>query len=257
MVRTGPASLLYPAVPPVPPVSSLRGRAPCYGAPMPEPPSQATVGYRHTFDPSIVLLRQAPEHLVRAPSRVFWEQLAFHVPQRDDNSCGLASLTQVFCVLRLRRALGPLTQDQMAVLLDKEEWEGGATLAELEGLARKAAERSGLDVGLARRHLAPGDASALEGFRIALHGLEAGEQLVIANFSLEPVLGVPAGHHSPIGAFDAASDRALVLDTYRQGWEPYWAPLALLGRAMADEDPESGEPRGYLVLRPGAPVTKG
>lgn len=39
----------------------------------------------------------------------------------------------------------------------------------------------------------------------------------------------------------------LVLDVYRQAFEPYWAPTSLLLAAMSLPDPASGRSRGYCM----------
>ena len=64
----------------------------------------------------------------------------------------------------------------------------------------------------------------------------------------DAILGSPFGHHSPVGAYDAAADRVLVLDTYRQGWDPWWAPVPVVLAAMSVPDPDAGAPRGWLEI---------
>jgi hypothetical protein len=75
--------------------------------------------------------------------------------------------------------------------------------------------------------------------------------LVAVNFHLDRFYadGAQIGHWSPVAAFDAARDRALILDVYRKDYAPHWAPLPHLAEAMAQWDPVTQEPRGYTVLR--------
>jgi hypothetical protein len=180
-------------------------------------------------------------------SPAYQEQLPFHVPQRDDQSCGLASLTQVTCALLARRAAPPVTQDAVAALLGKLDWTGGATLAELEAFTRRTFAALGVAATVTRRHAVPGAEAA---FRDALRAVQAGRAHVIVNVCLAAILGSPFGHHSPVAAYDEPADRVLVLDTYRQGWEPWWAPVARVLDAMSVPDPDAGEPRGWLVITP-------
>ena len=56
------------------------------------------------------------------------------------------------------------------------------------------------------------------------------------------------GHFSPIGAYDEASDRVLVLDTARFKYGPHWVPLELMFDALLPLDPDTGRSRGYAVL---------
>ena len=53
-----------------------------------------------------------------------------------------------------------------------------------------------------------------------------------------------AGHFSPIGGYDPASDHALVLDVARFKYPPHWVPVAALWEAMHPPDPATGRPRG-------------
>ena len=57
------------------------------------------------------------------------------------------------------------------------------------------------------------------------------------------------GHFSLIGAYDAASDRVLILDVYRVELEPCWAPAERLLEGMATINCADGEPRGYRAFR--------
>lgn len=56
------------------------------------------------------------------------------------------------------------------------------------------------------------------------------------------------GHFSPVGAYDAASDSVLILDTARFKYGVHWVSLPLLYEAMQSIDPDSGRSRGYIVL---------
>ena len=61
--------------------------------------------------------------------------------------------------------------------------------------------------------------------------------------------GTDVGHFSPIGAYDPARDLVLMLDVYKKDYEPMWAPLPRLAKAMATASRETGEPRGYAVVQ--------
>jgi hypothetical protein len=213
------------------------------------------VKYAYAFAPGVTPLRSCHDHFRTNPAPAFWAQLPFHLPQRDDQSCGLASLAQVTSALLARRGRSPVDQDELAAALGKPDWTGGATLAELEGHAARAFGAFGVSAEVTRFH-AHALAHELDAFRAALTELEHGSALLIANYLLGPILGVGLGHHTPVGAYDAGADRVLLLDTFRQGWEPYWAPLELLWAAMTTPDDDAGgAPRGYLIVResPGAP----
>lgn len=45
-----------------------------------------------------------------------------------------------------------------------------------------------------------------------------------------------------------STDLVLIMDTARFKLPPHWAPLSMLWEAMKTLDPETGKPRGFLVL---------
>jgi hypothetical protein len=94
--------------------------------------------------------------------------------------------------------------------------------------------------------------AATRELRAALTGMENGETaFAAANFHLDLFYGdrVDVGHFSPIGAYDAARDLVLMLDVYKKDYEPMWAPLTRLAKAMATQSRKTGEPRGYAVVK--------
>lgn len=62
------------------------------------------------------------------------------------------------------------------------------------------------------------------------------------------LLGFYHGHLSTIGAYDCATDRALVFEVQRYEFEPQWIKLSALYVALSDADTTSKEPRGYAVF---------
>lgn len=61
--------------------------------------------------------------------------------------------------------------------------------------------------------------------------------------------GTGVGHFSPIGAYDAAKKRVLILDPDRQWHQPYWVSEDLLLKAMATKDSSGKHYRGYLWIK--------
>ena len=72
--------------------------------------------------------------------------------------------------------------------------------------------------------------------------------MLIVNYSRSAVGQTGNGHFSPIGGFDAATDRALVLDTARFKYPPHWMPVELLFAAMQERDADTGDTRGWMLL---------
>lgn len=87
-------------------------------------------------------------------------------------------------------------------------------------------------------------------FRAALAAnlAQAGDYLIV-NYQ-RGMLGQDAtGHISPLAAYDADSDRVLILDTASYKYPPTWVRVASLFAAMNTIDSETGRTRGYVEVR--------
>ena len=64
-----------------------------------------------------------------------------------------------------------------------------------------------------------------EGFRAALKAALVGASFVGLNFDHAALKMAGRGHFSPAAAYDAVSDRVLVLDVARYNYEPFWVSV--------------------------------
>ena len=71
------------------------------------------------------------------------------------------------------------------------------------------------------------------------------------NFHRTEIGELGGGHMSPIGAYDAATDKVLVMDVSRYKYPPVWTPLASAYGAMNTTDGASGISRGWVVITGG------
>jgi hypothetical protein len=78
--------------------------------------------------------------------------------------------------------------------------------------------------------------------------LKAPNQFLVSNFLFSRLFGEGGGHFVPVGAYDEKSDSALLVEVanHRRLW--YWAPTEWIYEAMNVIDPDSGRPRGYLII---------
>lgn len=117
---------------------------------------------------------------------------------------------------------------------------GGMTLEELTAYL----EAHG---GAAEMHYA--DAVAIDEFReIVRENLQDPGNFLLVNYQREVLGQRRVGHISPIGAYDADTDRVLILDTASYNYPPTWVPLTRLHAAMAAVDPSSGKARGFVEI---------
>ena len=175
------------------------------------------------------------------------ELLPYFVSQGRRGFCGVASGSIV--INALLRPQPQLTQTMFftpevsAVRSDIAVTFGGLTLSQLAAIIRA----HGLNVQVV--HAAQG---SLESFRkVASATLAEPFEFLIVNYDRTTLKQEGAGHISPVGAYNAESDRLLVLDVAAQKYPYTWVPAQELWDAMNTVDPASGETRGFLLVRAG------
>lgn len=194
-----------------------------------------------------VLLRQS-----RAQAD-FIPLMTHFVTQVNQAFCGVASLAMVL------NALGVEAPDAAAweqnyftqenVLNAKTEAiiprglieRQGLTLAELaeifasHGVAVEV--HYGSDLDLAR-------------FRtLAIANLQNPENFIVINYLRSAIQQERGGHISPLAAYDAVSDRFLILDVSRYKYPPVWVKATELWSALNSRDRTSGKTRGLVVVQ--------
>lgn len=206
------------------------------------------------------------------PAPDFWALNAFYVPQGNELSCSAASVAAVLNALaalnRERSAeTANLTEAKLLAEVRAAHWrervtppghEGraGLTLAELAEVLTAALARYGFS-GYAVEATPVREATpeALARLRRVLAANErSAADLLLIHFLQDKVTATPGGpfaHISPVGAYDAAARRVLILDVDRQWYEPYWVSDGTLLQAMAAPTEALGH-GGYLWIRPAA-----
>lgn len=162
--------------------------------------------------------------------------------QEKRSWCGVASQAMVLTVLRGR----PVTQASVftpEAAAVRGWWRvsfGGMPLDVLGAMMTA----HGLDVEV--MHAESSSASAMRS-RIAKN-LADPSNLMLVNYSRAGLGQGDGGHISPLGAYDAGSDRVLVLDVAAYRWPPVWVELDRLFAAMNTVDGESGRTRGIVEV---------
>lgn len=168
----------------------------------------------------------------------------FHT-QEFFSSCGPSSLRNLLASIGT-----PIAGE--SVLFDGKPWERlsmyvqGMTLDTLADL-------------IAAQHI--GEVTILrdlpyEAFREHLQHANDLDTRYIVNFNRAPIFGAAVGHFSPIGGYDAATDRVVLLDV-TPGYGPSLVPSRLLYAAVQTTDSATGHSRGLLRISDLAPRTAG
>jgi len=193
--------------------------------------------------------------LVGAEAREAYFPLADHfVTQKTQSFCGVASMTMVFNALAIPAPVVPeykpyntFTQDNVlddateAVIPKATILKQGMTLDQLgAAIATKPVEVS-------VRHAAD---SSLAQFRTeASEHLAKDGHFVIVNYLRKAMGQETGGHISPLAAYDAETDRFLILDVARYKYPPVWVTSADLYGAMNTADADNdNKTRGYVLI---------
>jgi hypothetical protein len=223
-----------------------------------------------TVAPGLVRL-EAPEGrrlLFESEAHAAFLPLVSHFEtQKTLAHCGVASIAMVLNALEVPAPTASygsyrlFTQDNLlnertdAITNDDIVTRRGMSLAEVADVLRAY----GLSV-----EMYYAGASSIEKFRnLAVEHLRRPDHHVIANYSRTAMGQEGPGHISPLGAYDANTDRFLILDVSRYKAPAVWASTERLFKAMAEPlGPKTARTRGFLLIRTasdtnrdGAPVT--
>jgi len=218
----------------------------------------------HRHSPELIPLRMDHGYLRGAPGSAYWQVAPHLIQQTTDSSCSLATAVMLLNTVRgcegHLRHTGPVSESSLLDTLGDQVWRAavaqdgnGLSLTEFAAAMERALASFECD-GSWRIEIAPvTDADAvIRDLRTALTKMERdGTGFAAANFHLDLFYGdgSDVGHFSPVGAYDAARDLVLMLDVYKKDYEPMWAPLPRLAKAMATLSRKTGEPRGYAVVK--------
>ncbi len=165
-------------------------------------------------------------------------------PQSGPTFCGVASSVVVLNALGQKT---PLTQSTFftartdAVRTASQVASGGMTLGELSQLLTT----HGATV---TTYLAAD--STLDAFRaIARQNLASRGDYLLINYQRAALGQGRSGHISPLAAYNASTDRFLILDVASYKYPPVWVSAAALWNAMNTLDSTSGRTRGFVVVR--------
>ena len=93
------------------------------------------------------------------------------------------------------------------------------------------------------------DSSLDEFRRTAIATLADSDHFILVNYLRKAIGQQEGGHISPLGAYDADTDRFLILDVSRYKYPPAWVTASALFDAMNTPDSDNNnKTRGYVVV---------
>ncbi len=193
--------------------------------------------------------------LFEAEARAAYLPLSLQfVTQQNQAFCGVASMIMVLNALKVpapeTAAWKPFTafnQDNIfndateAVVPRAVIEKMGMTLTQLGGLPGAFGLKADI------HHASDGTAKDFR--KLASDALDSGDRYVLVNYLRMAIGQERFGHISPLAAYDADSDRFLILDVSRYKYPPVWVETSALFAAMntIDKDNES-KSRGFVII---------
>ncbi len=187
-------------------------------------------------------------------NRAYWPLSIQFVTQKNQAYCGVASIVMVLNALGVPAPTTPefepfktftqdnLLDDRTEKVLPKEVLAKiGMTLDQLGNILTT------YSVTAKVHHAA--DTSLDEFRRLAIEALSTPNRYVIVNYLRRAIGQERGGHISPLAAYDADTDRFLVLDVSRYKYPPVWVEADDLFAAMNTPDSDNGNrTRGFVLV---------
>jgi hypothetical protein len=187
-------------------------------------------------------------------NRAYWPLSIQFVTQKNQAYCGVASLTMVLNALGVPAPSTPefepfktftqdnLLNDETEKVLPKEVLAKiGMTLDQIGQLLTTFGVKADI------HHAA--DTSLDEFRKLATEALSTPNRYVIVNYLRRAIGQERGGHISPVAAYDADTDRFLVLDVSRYKYPPVWVEADDLYAAMNTPDSDNqNRTRGFVLV---------
>jgi hypothetical protein len=184
----------------------------------------------------------------------YWPLSIQFVTQKNQAYCGVASLVMVLNALGVPAPAAPEFEPFRTFTQDNVLNERTEKIRPQEILAQRGMtlDQFGEILGTYPvkadvRHAAD---SSLDEFRTsATEYLDAPDRHVVVNYLRDAIGQERGGHFSPLAAYDADSDRFLLLDVSRYKYPPIWVAADALFAAMNTPDSDNdNKTRGFVLV---------
>jgi hypothetical protein len=188
-----------------------------------------------------------------ANNESYWPLAQYFETQRNEAYCSVATSVMALNALGIRRPESSQYPD--FPFFSQQDFFRGID-AQVANAAQVAKEGMTLDQLSAALSTFPIDVTkyhasdlTLEKFRALIRDTTLRhDRFVLLNFRRVEIGETGGGHWSPLAAYDAASDSALLLDVARYKYPAVWVPLAQLYAGAQAVDSVSGQSRGLVIV---------
>lgn len=185
----------------------------------------------------------------------YWRLVPNFSVQKTQSYCGVATAVTVLNSMPIKRPVDP-TYAPYAYFTQRDFFSPAvsriisAETVMKQGMTREEMARTLATYGIHTRTIAGtalSDASLRELLKAALRDPK---RFVLANYLRQTFGQVGGGHWSALAAYDAKTDRVLILDVAKYKYPPAWVKIAALRAALSTLDTTSGKSRGLVIAAP-------
>jgi glutathione-S-conjugate glycine hydrolase len=183
----------------------------------------------------------------------YWQLAPVFVAQKTQSYCSVASAVTVLNALPIKRPVDPIyapyayfTQRDFFTPAVSKIIDAKTVLA--QGMTRAQMAQTLRAQGVHAESIS-GATLDDSGLRTLLQKTLVDDgHFVLANYLRQSLGQVGGGHWSALAAYDAQSDRVLILDVAKYKYAPAWVGIDDLRRAIATFDTTSGKSRGLVIV---------
>ncbi|RKF50210.1 phytochelatin synthase family protein [Paraburkholderia fungorum] len=191
--------------------------------------------------------------MATAHKQSYWPLSQYFETQRNEAYCSVATSVMVLNALGIRRPASTLYPD--FPYFSQEDFFRGID-PQVANAAQVSKEGMTLDQLSAALNAFPVEVKAFHAsdltlgqFRDLIRDTTShSDRFALLNFRRVEIGEAGGGHWSPLAAYDAASDSALLLDVARYKYPAAWVPVTQLYAAALAVDTVSGISRGIVIV---------
>jgi len=211
------------------------------------------------FGPDAIPITLANDYVRTHHAPDYWALSPYYVAQSTGSACSVASVAMMMNALRGLPGSSAdrlVTQNGVLNAVGDAAWKAavaengeGVSFGEFEAYVRRTLDAYGVraEVEVFRpRDDSPETLADLR--RILAENERSAEDIILLAYDQGTLTGdATVGHIAPLGAYDAATRRVLVMDVDRAWYVPYWASDVKLLEAMLK--PDRADPTGSGLIR--------
>jgi len=183
----------------------------------------------------------------------YWPLSQYFETQRNQAYCSVATSVMALNALGIRRPASTqypdypyFSQEDFFRNVDPQVANAAQVSKEGMTLDQLSAALSGFPVEVRKFHASD---LTLDQFRDLIRDTTGhSDRFALLNFNRVEIGETGGGHWSPLAAYDAASDSALLLDVARYKYPAVWVPITQLYAGAQAVDSVSGLSRGVVII---------